>query len=215
MLGQFWYDDGEFIPWLRKRGTDEPVLSKRAKNLRKWRQKSMGLERKELDGSESQISGGRTPLELENGEKVRVAMRGLGVYKGGQKKDFKTDELLDEKIINAALVVCDPDDAEEEYVMSAPTESVMGTAILNFGQKNDDGIYYLKEELLNVIGWLGMKEVKTKEEYEHGYKQLYWNAEEGKGGKIKMMKGAPEGASLVGADQRGDEEDIVEEEGLI
>ena len=214
MLGQFLYSD-EFIPWLEQRGTDELVLSKRVKNLRKWRQKSMGLERKDLDGSESQISGGRTPLELEPGEKVKVGLRGLGTYEGGQKKDFDTQELTDEKIVNAALIVCNPGDAEEEYVVSSPIESVMGAAILNFGQKNDDGVYYLKEELLNAIGWLGVKEVKTKEEYEHGYKQLYWDAETTKGGKVKVMKDAPEGASLVGAAQRGDDEDVTEEEGLI
>jgi hypothetical protein len=214
MLGQFLYID-EFIPWLEQRGTDEPVLSKRAKNLRKWRQKSMVLERKDLDGTESQISGGRTPLELEPGEKVKVVVRGLGTYEGGQKKDFERQELMDEKIVNAALIVCNPEDAEEEYIVSSPIESVMGTAILNFGQKNDEGVYYLKEELLNVIGWLGVKEVKTKEEYEHGYKQLYWDAEETAKGKVKVMKDAPEGASLVGADQRGDDEDVTEEEGLI
>jgi len=203
------------MPWLEKRGTDEPVLSNRAKNLRKWRKKSMGLERKDLDGSESQISGGRTPLELEPGEKVRVVLRGLGTYEGGQKKDFETEELTDEKIVNAALIVCNPEDVEDDYIMSSPTESVMGTAILNFGQKNPDGIYFLKEELLNVIGWLGVKEVKTKEEYTHGYKQLYWDAEETAKGKVKLMKNAPEGASLVGADQREDGDDVTPEEGLI
>ena len=175
----------------------------------------MGLERKDLDGTESQISGGRTPLELEPGEKAKVVLRGLGTYEGGQKKDFKKDELTDEKIVNAALVVCNPEDAEEEYIVSSPIESVMGAAILNLGQKDEEGVYYLKAELLNIIGWIGMKEVKTKDEYEHGYKQLYWDPETTKAGNVKLMKDAPEGASLLGAVQRGDDEDIVEEEGLI
>lgn len=177
--------------------------------------RNMTIESKEMDGQEKAISGGRTPLEMVPGMKYKVVLRGLGVYEGGQKKNFETEELMDEKIRNAALIVCSPEDAEEEYVVSFPVDSVAGKAILNNAQRDDEGVHFLKEELLNVIGYLGSKEVKTKEEYEHGYIQLFFDPETKANGDYKLAKGMPEGASLVGTDQRQDEEDAVEEEGMI
>ena len=168
----------------------------------------MTLEKVELTGEETALAGGRTPLEMEPGQKYKLAMRGMGVYDGGQKKDFTTGELLDEKIRNAALVVCNPADAEEIYTVSAPVDSVMGKSILNLGEKAD-GVFYLKETLLNMVGYLGMDEVKTDEKYEHGYKKLFWDPEM-KGKKVVYMEGNLP-AETVGADQRGDME--VEEEG--
>jgi len=174
------------------------------------------LEKKEMDGSETKVSGGREPLELISGEKYYVAIRGLGVYFGGAKKDFDTGELIEgEKIENAALVVCNPKDAEEEYIVSAPVDSVMGKGILTLGKREDE-VWWLRDDLVNVVGWLGMQEVKTKEEYEYGYKQLFFDADMKKDGTMKKMKNAPAGFSLVGADQRGIEvgEEMVDE-GLI
>ena len=76
--------------------------------------RNMTIVSKEMDGNEKAISGGRTPLEMVPGMKYKVVLRGLGEYEGGQKKNFETDELMDEKIRNAALIVCSPEDAEEE-----------------------------------------------------------------------------------------------------
>jgi hypothetical protein len=177
--------------------------------------RNMTIESKEMDGNEKALSGGRTPLPMEVGTKYKIVLRGLGVYEGGQKKNFETDELTDEKIRNAALIVCSPGDAEEEYVVSFPVDSVAGKAILNYAQKDNEGVNSLKAELLNVIGFLGSKEIKTKEEYDHGYTQLFFDPETKANGDYKLAKGMPEGASLVGTEQRQDEEDVVEEEGLI
>jgi len=175
----------------------------------------MGLDVVEMDGTEKAVRGGRPPLVMEPGKKYSVVLRGMGVFIGGPKKDFKSGEHLDEKIVNAELVVCSPNDYKEEYAVSFTTDSVAGKAILNFGQKDDEGTWWLKQEMLNVVGYLGSKEIKTKEEYDRGYTQLFFNAELKKNGDVKLAKGMPEGASLVGAAQRGVDEDEVEEEGLI
>lgn len=167
----------------------------------------MVLEKVELTGEETAVAGGRTPLEMEPGQKYKLTLRGMGVYEGGQKKDFKTDELLDEKIRNAAIIVCNPADAEEVYTVSAPVDSVMGKSILNMGEKAE-GVFYLKGELLNMVGYLGMEEVKTNEKYEKGYKKLFWDPEM-KGKKVLYMEGELP-AETVGVEQRDMD---VEEEG--
>ena len=159
----------------------------------------MTLEEKELDGTETAISGGRTPLEMEVGKKYRLALRGLGSYEGGQKKDFATDELTGEKLRNAALVVCNPDDAEEVYVVSAVVDSVMGKSILSMGEKKE-GVYFLKGEHLNAIGYLGMEEVKTSDKYDKGYKKMFWDPEMKKGKVVYMPGDLP--AETVGSEQR-------------
>ena len=168
----------------------------------------MTLESKDLEGTETAISGGRTPLEMEVGKKYRLVLRGMGSYEGGQKKDFDTGELTDEKLRNAALVVCNPDDAEEVYVVSAVVDSVMGKSILSMGEKLE-GVYFLKGEHLNAVGYLGMEEVKSSDKYEKGYKKLYWDPEM-KGKKVVYMPGDLP-AETVGAEQR--ESMDVEEEG--
>jgi len=159
------------------------------------------LENKELDGTETAVSGGRTPLDIADGTKVRVALRGMGMYEGGFKKDFVKDVVTEDKIKNAALIVCSPDDVEEEYVMSSPVDSVMGKSILAFGERDGEGVFWLKEENKNVVGWVGVKESDPKEGREHGYKQLFFDHEVDKKGKNVVMKGDLEPA-LVGAEQR-------------
>ncbi len=172
----------------------------------------MVLEKKELDGSETAIAGGRNPLEMEEGSKYKLALRGMGVYEGGDEKNFETEEMTGRKIENAALIVCNPEDAEELYVVSATTKSVMGKSILNMGEKVD-GVYFLKGDLLNAIGYLGMEVVKTKDEYEKGFKKLYWNAEMDKKGKVMYMK-EDLLAETVGASQRESME-VEGEEGEV
>lgn len=174
------------------------------------RKKKMSLEEKDLDGTETAIAGGRNPLEMVAGKKFRVVLRGAGVFEGGQKKDFDTGELMDEKIRNAALVVCNPEDVEEVYTVSGPVESVMGASILNMQEKDENGVLRLKGDMLNAVGYLGMEEVKTKKEYNKGYKKLFWDPEKDKKGNVVKMKGDLP-AETVGAEQRESTE--VEEEG--
>ena len=171
----------------------------------------MTLEKVELTGEETAVAGGRTPLEMEAGQKYKLTLRGLGAYEGGAEKDFETGEMTGRKIENAALIVCNPADAEEVYVVSATVKSVMGKSILNMAEKVD-GVFFLKHDLLNAIGYLGMEEVKTDESYNKGFKKLYWNADMKKG-KVVYMKGDMP-AETVGASQR-DTMEVEGEEGEV
>jgi len=172
----------------------------------------MVLEKKDLDGSETAVTAGREPLEMEDKVKYRVALRGAGTYEGGQKKDFQTEELMDEKIKNASLVVCNPDDVEEVYVVSAPVDSVLGKSILSMQHKDENGVQWLNPVLLNAVGDLGVEEVKTKESYNKGYKKMYWNQEVKKGKPVYLKGELP--AETVGAEQKGSM-DVEGEEGEV
>lgn len=181
----------------------------------------MTLEKKEMDGSETAMRGAARPvLELEVGQKVRVAMRGGGTYKGGDARDFKKEghPLIEGvKLENAEIVVCNPDDPGEIYVMSgliAPEGTTWGRSILGL-LRPVEGVFCLdskfgKDEydLLNAIGYVGKTEEDTGKGYENTMKFLTWDVEMKKG-KVVYMPGdlAPE---TVGAAQR---EDMDVEEG--
>lgn len=180
------------------------------------------LEKKEMDGSETAMRGGGRPvLELEVGQKVRVALRGGGTYAGGPAKDFTQDgDPVIEGVFleNAEIVMCNPDDPGDIYVLSgniAPQGTTFGRSILGFLERVD-GIYCLmskfgKDEydLLNAIGYVGKIDQESKKGYENRMEFLTWDVEKKKGKVVYLKEDLP--AETVGAAQREDME--VEEEG--
>ena len=183
----------------------------------------MVLEKVGMDGSETTMKGGARPvLDLEVGQKVKVALRGGGCYKGGDARDFKKEGhpvMEGVKLENAEIVVCNPDDPGDIYVMSgliAPEGTTWGRSILALLER-DEGVFRLdskfgKDEynLLNAIGYVGKIEEDSGKGYDNTMKFLTWDAETDKKGKVKYMAGDLP-AETVGASQGGDME--VEEEG--
>lgn len=161
------------------------------------------MKREKMTGDEKPVSGGREVLELPVGVKVDVALRGGGVYEGGDAIDLvkyrETGEkvLTGEKIKNAALIVCDAERPDDVYTLSANVNTVLGRSIMSFLQRDDEGKFWLKKEFLNVRGKLGKVERDSKEGYDKKMEMLTW--EPG-----KKMKGLPEEAETVGADQKED-----------
>lgn len=182
----------------------------------------MVLEKKDMDGSETVMrGGGRSVLELDVNDKVRVALRGGGTYKGGDARDFKTEGhpvIEGVKLENAEIVVCNPDDPGEIYAMSgliAPEGTTWGRSILALLDRVD-GVFCLdnkfgKEEyaLLNAIGYVGKTEEDSGKGYDNTMKFLTWDPDM-KRGKVMYMEGDLP-AETVGREQRDSME--VEEEG--
>lgn len=160
-----------------------------------------------MTGEEKPVSGGgREPLVMKVGEKVHLVIRGGGTYESADAIDLtefaKTGKKVPtgEKLVSAAIVVCDPKDSDDVAVVSAnikPEGTVLGRSVLSFLQKDEDGKYWLKEQFFNVKGYLGLAERESKAGYEKKMQMLTWEPE----GKAKGM---PEEAETVGADQRED-----------
>ena len=159
------------------------------------------LKTKKLKGDEKQVSAGRTPIPLKVGEKVEVVIRGGGVYEGGKAIDLERYRESGEKvetgelIKNAALVLCNPEDPSEEYTMSANVNTVEGRGIMAFLEKDNNGVYWLKEEMLNKRGEIGLMEKESKGGYEKKMVIVTWD-------NFGDAEGMPNEVSRVGADQR-------------
>lgn len=170
------------------------------------RKRKMGLEEKKATGEEKRVAGGRTPLEMEVGKTYLVALRGGGVYGDTDAKDFRTDKVMEGvKLRNALIVVCNPEDSEEIYTISSviePKATTLGTDVLSFLHKVK-GEYWLKDELLNAIGDIGMVE-QSKEGREKPMQFLTWDPKMKKGKQVYLEGDLP--AETVGSAQRGDVE---------
>ena len=172
-----------------------------------------------MDGTERRVRSGRPPLEMEDGKNYLVVLRGLGRYFGGPKtEDFKRGgkAIEGERIENVAVVVCSTTDVEEEYVYSASVDTVLADDILAMAVKDENGVVFLKEELLNVIGKMAVVTTASKKGYDRGYRNLYFTPDLDKKGNMVKMAGAPDSPSLVGSAQRGEDEGVESSgEGVI
>jgi len=113
----------------------------------------------------------REPLDLEEGIAYEVILRGLGEYLGGQMKDFETGEYKDERIRNVGLVVEDPEEPGREYIISASANSLLGRQIADIlGTRDEDGILWLKEDLLGRKVWIGWRWAGSED---RKYKRLH------------------------------------------
>ena len=173
------------------------------KEEKEVRNKDMALKEMDMDGTEKQVSGGRTPLELTVGKKVEVALRGGGKYKTVDATDFSTGEtMVGVKLENAEIIVCNPDDPSEIYALSgniAPNGTTYGRSILALLERRDDA-FWLKDGLLNKIGYLGKVDKESKKKVENKMEFLTWDPEVDKKGKEIFLKGDLP-LETVGADQ--------------
>lgn len=164
------------------------------------------LEEVKMDGSESKVAGGRQPLEIKAGKKFRVGIRGGGTYKTVDAKDFKTGQTMAGiKLESAAIVVCNPDDPEEEYTVSgivAPNPTTWGKSVQSLLEKDDDGVYWLKKDLLNTIGWIGKVEQESSKGYDKKMAFLTWDPVVDKKGEPVLVEDAPDEPASVGSAQR-------------
>ena len=164
----------------------------------------MVLKEVEMDGTEKPVSGGRPPLVIPVGKKFPVALRGGGTYKTVDATNFETKEtMVGVKLENAEIIVCDPDDPEDMYVVSgniAPNGTTFGRSILALLEKRGDA-WWLKEGLLNKIGFVGKIEKESKKGYEKKMEFLTWDPDLDKKGKEIFLKGDLP-AETVGAEQR-------------
>jgi len=113
----------------------------------------------------------REPLELEEGVAYEVILKGLGEYFGGQAKDFETGEYKDERIRNIGLVIEDPEQPGREFIISASANSLLGRQIADIlGTRDEDGILWLKEDLLGRKVWLGWRWAGSED---RKYKRLH------------------------------------------
>jgi len=150
------------------------------------------MKKKEISEEEiPAVSVTREPLELEEGIAYEVILRGLGEYFGGQAKDFATGEYKDERIRNIGLVVEDPEEPGKELIISTSANSLLGRQIADaLGVRDEDGILWLKEDLLGRKVWIGWRWAGGEE---RKYKRLHL--------RITDEKVETE-MSLVGSEQR-------------